>query len=109
MTFSYNRLKGRIKEVCVTNEEFALRMMLSPATISSKLNNKSQWTQSEIFKAVNVLDIKAKDMFTEIPFLKLSTTPKSKSVISWNRSCGGLKITSAKPSVKLRDFPIRKI
>lgn len=62
MTFSYNRLRGRIKEVCVTNEEFALRMMLSPTTVSLKLNNKSQWTQSEIFKAVDVLDIKSEDI-----------------------------------------------
>jgi hypothetical protein len=32
-------------------------MGLSLATLSLKLNNKSQWTQPEIFKAVDVLEI----------------------------------------------------
>lgn len=62
MSFHYARLKGRIKEVCNTNEEFAKRMGLSLATISMKLNNKSQWTQPEIFKAVDVLDINSSDI-----------------------------------------------
>lgn len=57
MPFYYNKLKGRIKEICGTNEEFAKRMDLSLATVSTKLNNKSQWTQPEIFKAVSVLSI----------------------------------------------------
>lgn len=57
MSFQYNKLRGRIKEICITNEEFSKRMGLSLATLSLKLNNKSQWTQPEIFKAVDVLEI----------------------------------------------------
>lgn len=57
ISFSYNKLRGRIKEICITNEEFANRMGISLAGLSSKLNNKSQWTQSEIYKAVEVLKI----------------------------------------------------
>jgi hypothetical protein len=37
-------------------------MELSLATISLKLNNKSQWTQPEIFKAVDVLGINSSDI-----------------------------------------------
>lgn len=62
MSFSYNKLRGRIKEICTTNEEFAKKMGLSLATISQKLNNKSQWTQSEIFKAVSILMINSEDL-----------------------------------------------
>ena len=63
VSFQYNKLRGRIKEMCATNEEFAKRMGLSSAVISLKLNNKSQWTQPEIFKAVSVLNIN----FADIP------------------------------------------
>lgn len=62
MSFQYNKLRGRIKEICLTNEEFAKRMGLSLAAISNKLNNKSQWTQPEIFKAVAVLMINSSDI-----------------------------------------------
>lgn len=62
MSFQYNKLRGRIKEICKTNEEFAKRMGLSLASISQKLNNKSQWTQPEIFKAVDILCIDCTDI-----------------------------------------------
>ena len=62
VSFQYNKLRGRIKEMCATNEEFAKRMGLSSAVISLKLNNKSQWTQSEIYKAVEVLQIESADV-----------------------------------------------
>ena len=62
LSFQYNKLRGRIKEICITNEEFSKRMGLSMATLSMKLNNKSQWTQPEIFKAVSVLGINADEI-----------------------------------------------
>lgn len=62
MSFQYNKLRGRIKEICKTNEAFAKRMGISLASISQKLNNKSQWTQPEIFKAVDILCINCADI-----------------------------------------------
>ena len=62
MQFQYNKLKGRIKEVCQTNSKFAEEMDISTASISQKLNNKSQWTQPQIFKAVAVLMIEPSDI-----------------------------------------------
>ena len=62
MSFYYAKLKGRIKEICGTNEEFSKRMGISLPTISMKLNNKSQWTQPEIYKAVEVLCIDAAEI-----------------------------------------------
>ena len=62
MSFYYAKLRGRIKEICNTNEEFAKQMGLSIVTISAKLNNKSQWTQPEIIKAVDVLGIESADI-----------------------------------------------
>ena len=62
MSVYYAKLRGRIKEICNTNEEFAKQMGLSNVTISAKLNNKSQWTQPEIIKAVDVLGIESPDI-----------------------------------------------
>jgi hypothetical protein len=62
VSFQYNKLRGRIKEICTTNEEFAKRMEFSAATLSAKLNNKSQWTQPEIYKAASILLIEPIDI-----------------------------------------------
>lgn len=61
--FNYCKLEGKIKEVFDTQSKFALAMNVSNVTISQKLNNKSEWTQSEIEKASELLGI-SKD---EIP------------------------------------------
>lgn len=55
MEFDYSKLRGRIREICGTQEAFADMMGISKQTMSAKLNNKSEFTQPEIIKAVNVL------------------------------------------------------
>ena len=55
MEFDYSKLRGRIREICGTQETFADMMGISKPTMSLKLNNKSEFTQPEIIKAVNVL------------------------------------------------------
>ena len=62
MNFCYNKLKGRIKEVCDTNMRFAELMGISMSTISAKLNNKSEFSQPEILKAVEVLNLERSDI-----------------------------------------------
>lgn len=57
MLFDYSKLEGKIKEVFDIQENFAAAMGLSVVSISNKLNNKSQWTQTEIQKAVELLGI----------------------------------------------------
>lgn len=63
MAFCYSKLKGRIIEVCGSNYRFAQLMGLSKATVSAKLNNKSEFSQPEILKAVEILQLDC----TEIP------------------------------------------
>lgn len=62
MAFNYNKLKGRIVEICGTQSEFALRMGLSERTISLKLQGKISWKQKEIMKALDVLNLSASDV-----------------------------------------------
>ena len=50
MSFRYDKLRGRIREICGTNQIFANLMGLSKATPSAKLNNKSEFSQPEILK-----------------------------------------------------------
>ena len=58
MEFDYAKLRGRIREVCETQERFSDLMGMSKPTISAKLNNKSEFTQPEIIRAVEVLNLR---------------------------------------------------
>lgn len=62
MAFNYSKLNGRIVEICGTQGKFAEMMGLSERTISLKLNNKISWKQSEIQKAMSVLNLKVDDV-----------------------------------------------
>lgn len=55
--YDYSKLLGKIKERCGTQAEFAERMHLSERTISQKLNQKVDFSQSEIKKASDILGI----------------------------------------------------
>ncbi len=57
MAFNYNKLRGRIKEVCGTQENFARMLGLSRTSLSQRLNNASDFTNSEILKSCEVLRI----------------------------------------------------
>lgn len=69
MSFEYNKLRGRIREKFVTQENFANALEMAKTTLSFKLNNKVSWTQQEINKACKLLDIEDSDVtvffFTE--------------------------------------------
>lgn len=54
---NYAKLRGRITEVCGTQERFARAIGLTPTSVSYKLNGKRDWTQGEIRKTILVLNI----------------------------------------------------
>jgi UV DNA damage repair endonuclease len=53
----YRKLKGKITEVFTTQSAFAKALDVAPATLSLKLNNKSEWSTGEIAKACDLLNI----------------------------------------------------
>lgn len=57
MSFEYSKLRGKIREVFNTQEAFAEAMEMSTTSISAKLNNKVEWSQKEIDKAAESLNI----------------------------------------------------
>lgn len=54
---SYNKLRGKIREVFGTQAGFAEAMGMSNVSISQRLNGKLEWKTSEIVKACEVLGI----------------------------------------------------
>lgn len=69
MSFDYSELRGRIKAKFGTCARFAESLGISGATLSDKLNQKSDFSHSEIIASCRLLGISAKDIplyfFTE--------------------------------------------
>ena len=55
--FDYSRLKGRIKEKYASQEAFAKALGISNALLSNKLNSVADFTQREITKVCELLEI----------------------------------------------------
>ena len=62
MKYDYSKLRGKIREVFKTEYNFAISMNLSKATISAKLNNAVEFSQSEIEKACCLLEIESSEI-----------------------------------------------
>lgn len=62
MQFDYRRLKGRIKEKCDTQAEYASKLGISEPVLSSRLNNLTNFTQEEIVKSLDILEIAPKQL-----------------------------------------------
>ena len=62
--YDYTKLIGRIVEKCGNQAAFAKRMNLSERSVSLKLNNKVSFKQPEIQTALDVLDLKSRDIQT---------------------------------------------
>ena len=57
MDYDYSKLKGKIREVYGTDAAFAEAMEIGRVSLSQKLNNKSEWAQDEMEKAMELLHI----------------------------------------------------
>ncbi len=57
MSFDYSKLRGKIREKFGTQENFALAIGISRASLSDKLNEKSDFSHSEIISICDKLDI----------------------------------------------------
>lgn len=57
MTFTYNKLLGKIIEVFGSQYNFAIAMGISERTLSLKLNGRRKWTNVDMKKAIELLKI----------------------------------------------------
>lgn len=62
MAFNYDKLKGRIIEKFGTQYRFAEAMEWSERTLCLKLSSERPWKQTDICKAVELLDLAQGDI-----------------------------------------------
>ena len=55
MVFSYNKLRGAIREKYGTQDNFAKALGMARATLNLKLSNTTEFTQSEILTVSKLL------------------------------------------------------
>lgn len=56
VSFSYDKLRGKIREVFGTQDRFAEALGMSKSTLSQKLNNCSEFTQQEMMDSMRLLN-----------------------------------------------------
>lgn len=59
---NHDKLKGRIKEIVGTQSNLASMIGLDETTISNKLNSNTYFTQKEILKISEILNIKIEEI-----------------------------------------------
>lgn len=57
MEFNYNKLRGKIKEVYGTQDNFAEALGIGRVSLSQRLNNSADFSNLEIFSACRLLGI----------------------------------------------------
>lgn len=62
MAWDYSKLRGRIREKCDTQEEFAKKIGLSKSSLSQKLNCRVEFSHSEMYLACEILGIDVNDI-----------------------------------------------
>ena len=62
MSFNYNKLRGRIVEICGTQSEFAKQVGQSEQIITAKLAGRSSFTQENILAWSKILNIDQEDI-----------------------------------------------
>lgn len=62
MRYNYQKLRGKIKEICETQDIFAKRLGIGRVSLSQRLNNQLEFTQDEIFKTCDILHISKEDI-----------------------------------------------
>lgn len=62
MSFKYNKLRGRIVEICGTQGKFAEKLGQSEQLVTAKLAGRSSFSQNDIMKWSQILCIGQDDI-----------------------------------------------
>ena len=62
MAYDYRKLRGKIKEKCGTQDAFSALLGIGRVSLSQRLNNQLEFSQDEIFKSCDILEIKREDI-----------------------------------------------
>ena len=62
LVYDYSKLRGRIREIFGTHEEFAKQIGLSDRSVSLKLASERSWKQDEIINSIIALRLTTDDI-----------------------------------------------
>lgn len=57
MAYDYRKLRGKIKEVCGTQDQFSKKLGIGRVSLSQRLNNQLEFSQDEMLKTCDILEI----------------------------------------------------
>lgn len=57
MNWDYSKLRGKIRERCSTQDSFAEKIGMGRVSLSQRLNNQLEFSQDEIFRSCDILEI----------------------------------------------------
>ena len=60
--YDYSKLRGKIKEVCETQDCFAEKLGIGRVSLSQRLNNVLDFSQSEMYRTCDILGIKKEEI-----------------------------------------------
>lgn len=62
MAYDYRKLKGRIREIYGTQDNFAEKLGIGRVSLSKRLTNKLEFSQTEIKKSCELLNIEPENV-----------------------------------------------
>ena len=71
MAYDYRKLRGKIKEVCGTQDVFSEKLGIGRVSLSKRLNNQQEFSQDEILAACDILSIDREEIPTYFFTLKV--------------------------------------
>lgn len=64
MVFNHSKLRGRIRELGMTEADVAQRIGITGTSFSKKMSGKNKFVQTEIKKMIDLLDIPVEEVST---------------------------------------------
>lgn len=74
--WDYSKLRGKIREVCGTQDAFASKLGIGRVSLSQRLNNQLEFSQDEIFRSCDILGINKIEIPEYFFNLKVQKTKK---------------------------------
>lgn len=62
VNYDYSKLRGRIIEIFGTQRDFAEALGVSPQTITCKMKGYVEWSQEDIAKVIEILNIDPREI-----------------------------------------------
>jgi len=62
LSYVYRKLRGKIKEVCGTQDAFSEKLGIGRVSLSQRLNNQLEFSQDEMLKSCDILGIQMEDL-----------------------------------------------